>query len=81
MNISKIASLKARANTFLLTMYDEFAKKWTPMTEDNCADFSFMSVPTEKPTLVTKLVFLLRFLTSMIKLLTKVITSEISLVK
>lgn len=62
-------------------MYNEFTKEWSPMTEDNCADFPFMSVPTEKPTLVTKLVSLLRFLTSMIKLLTKVITGEISLVK
>lgn len=62
-------------------MYDEFTKTWTPMTEDNCADFDFLSEPTEKPTLETKLMSLLRFLTSIFKILAKIISGELSLIK
>lgn len=62
-------------------MYDEFTKSWTPMTEENCADFSFMSAPTENPTIETRLAALIRFLTSIFKLFTKLIKGELSLVK
>ncbi len=62
-------------------MYDEFTKKWTPMTEDNCADFEFMSQVTEKPTLTTRLTALMRFLSSLFKFFTKLISGEISLGK
>ena len=62
-------------------MYDEFTKTWTPMTEDNCADFEFMSQVTEKPTLTTRLTALIRFLSSLFKFFTKLISGEISLGK
>lgn len=61
------------------TVYDEFSKTWAPMTEDNCADFSFMSSPTEKPTLQTKLMALLRFVAALFKLFAKILRGEVSI--
>ncbi len=59
-------------------MYDEETGEWSEMTEDNCADLDFMSSATEKPTLQTKLAALLRFITALISLITKLINGEIS---
>ena len=51
----------------------------TPMTEDNCASFEWLSTAEEEPTLVTRLVALMKFLTAIIKLITKLMNSEIVL--
>lgn len=59
-------------------MFDEFTRKWTPMTQDNCADLEFMSSVEEKPNTQTKLAALMRFLTSFFKLLAALIKGEIS---
>ncbi len=44
------------------------------MTEDNCADIDFISRPTAEPTLVTKLMSLFRWIASLFKLFTKLIS-------
>ncbi|MBQ3136907.1 MAG: hypothetical protein IJB74_05420 [Clostridia bacterium] len=56
-----------------------FSKKWTPMTEDNCADYEFMNVVTEKTTLQTRLASLMRFITMLLQLFVKLINGEINL--
>lgn len=60
------------------SMYNEFTKKWSPMTEENCADFSFMTEPTEKPTLKTKLTSLMNFLKSIFNFIVKLFKGEVS---
>lgn len=51
----------------------------TPMTEENCASFEWLSLAEENPTLQTKLASLLRFVTAILKLLTKLINGAIVL--
>jgi len=48
-----------------------------PMTEDNCESFDWLFTAEENPSLVTQLVSLLRWLTAVLKLLTKLINGEI----
>ncbi len=60
-------------------MYDVATNKWTEMTEDNCdVELEFMTRAEKEPNLMTKLAAGLRFLTMIFKLLTKVISGEIS---
>ena len=59
-------------------VYDEFTKKWTPMTEENCADYEYMGAPVEEPTVKTKLASLMNFLTSMLNFFAKLFKGEIS---
>ena len=59
-------------------MYDEFAESWTPMTENNCADFDFMTRAEIEPTTETKLAALMRFLTVLMKFLTMLLNGELS---
>ena len=60
-------------------MYDIATNKWTEMTQDNCdVELEFMTRAEKEPTLMTKLVAGLRFLTMVFKLLAKVISGEIS---
>ena len=49
------------------------------MTEDNCADYEFMNVVTEKTTLQTRLASLMRFITMLLQLFVKLINGEINL--
>ena len=51
----------------------------TPMTEENCASFEWLGIAEEKPTLQTKLMSLFKWLTTMLKLLTKLLNGEIVL--
>ena len=51
----------------------------TPMTEENCASFEWLSIAEEEPTLQTKLISLIKWLTTILKLLTKLINGEIVL--
>lgn len=59
-------------------MYDELNGTWSEMTEDNCADLEFMTRAEKEPTVMTKLIAGFRFLTMILKLLTRVISGEIS---
>ena len=58
-------------------MYDEFNKSWSPMTESNCADYSFLSKPEEKPTTETKLVSLMNFFTAILNFFRKLFSGEL----
>ncbi len=49
------------------------------MTEDNCGDLEFISLPTAEPTLVTRLMSLFRLITVVLNFLTKLIDGQISL--
>ena len=59
-------------------MYNEADDTWSEMTEDNCADYDFISEVETEPTIATKLVAGLRFLTMIFKLLAKLFSGEIS---
>lgn len=59
-------------------MYDEFTKKWSPMTEENCADYAYMGTPVEEPTVETKLVSFMNFLTAIFNFFAKLFKGEIS---
>ena len=65
------------------SMFDEKGKAAncyvTPMTEDNCASFEWLSIAEEKPTLVTKLMSLFRFITVLLNFITKLLNGEIVL--
>ena len=58
-------------------MYDEFKKTWSPMTESNCADYSFLSKPEEKPTTETKLVSFMNFFTAILNFFRKLFSGEL----
>ncbi len=60
-------------------MFDEFAKTWSPMTEDNCADLGFMSSVTEEPTLKTKLVSIISFVKVVFNFLLGLLKGEIKI--
>ena len=60
-------------------MFDEFAKKWSPMTEDNCADLGFIASVTEEPTLKSKLVSIVDFVKVIFKLFVGVLKGEIKI--
>ena len=60
-------------------MFDEFAKTWSPMTEDNCADLGFMSSVTEDPTLKTKLVSIISFVKVVFNFLLGLLKGEIKI--
>ena len=51
----------------------------TPMTEENCDSFEWLYVTEENPTLETKLVSLMRWLTTILKLFTKILNGVISM--
>ncbi len=65
------------------SMFDEKGKAAncyvTPMTEDNCASFEWLSIAEEKPTLVTKLMSLFRFITVLLNFIAKLLNGEIVL--
>ncbi len=51
----------------------------SPMTEENCANFEWLSTAEKNPTLQTKISSLLRFITAILKLLTKLLNGSIVL--
>lgn len=59
-------------------MYDEFNDVWTEMTEDNCADLEFMGRAEKEPSVMTRLVSGIRFLTMIFKLIVKAMSGEVS---
>ncbi len=50
-----------------------------PMTEDNCDSFEWLNAAEMNPTLETRLASLMRWLTTILKIITKLITGEIVL--
>ena len=60
-------------------MYDIPSGTWTEMTEENCdVELEFMTRAEKEPDVITKLAAGFRFLTMIFKLLTKLISGEIS---
>ena len=60
-------------------MYDIPSGTWTEMTEENCdVELEFMTRAEKEPDVMTKLAAGFRFLTMIFKLLTKLISGEIS---
>ena len=58
-------------------MFDEFTETWSAMTEDNCADFEFMTRPEIKPTTETRLVSFMKFFTMILEFFTKLFKGEL----
>ena len=47
------------------------------MTEENCADYEWISLPEENPTTETRLVALMRFLTMIINLFKNLLNGDL----
>lgn len=60
-------------------VYDEYKGTWTKMTEDNCADFDFISAVEKEPTTETRLAAGIRFLTMLFKFIAMLFKGEITL--
>ncbi|MBQ7296551.1 MAG: hypothetical protein IJW86_10260 [Clostridia bacterium] len=59
-------------------MFDEKTETWRPMTEDDCADYEWLSTPVEEPTTESRIVSLMRWLTTIFNLISMLIKGEIS---
>lgn len=51
---------------------------WEPLTKENCADYEWISAPTEEPTVATRLVSFMRFFTMLLNLFTKILNGDFS---
>lgn len=58
-------------------VFDYNTKTMTAMTEDNCAEYDFITKPVEEPTTETRLVSFMRFFTMIIEFLTKLFKGEL----
>ena len=61
------------------SVFYETEGRLEPMTAENSADYEWISLPEEKPTTQTRIASLIRFLTMIIKFITKLINGELSL--
>ena len=59
-------------------MYDDRNDTWSEMTADNCSDLEFIGLAENEPTVFTKLVSGIRFLTMIFKLIVRAVSGEIS---
>ena len=60
-------------------MFDEQTETWTAMTEDNCADFEFITLPSvEEPTKESIFVAAMRWFTTLFKVIGMLLRGEIS---
>lgn len=60
-------------------IYDYNTKKVSAMTEENCGELEFMSLPEENPTTETRLVSFMRFFTMIMDFFTKLFKGELVL--
>ena len=58
-------------------IYDAETNSVIPMTQEQCGDLSFITLPVEEPTTETRLVSFMRFFTMIIEFLTKLIKGEL----
>lgn len=58
-------------------VFDYNTKTMTAMTEDNCAEYDFITKPVEEPTTETRLVSFMRFFTLILNFLTKLFKGEL----
>lgn len=57
-------------------VYDYDTKTMSKMTEDNCADYEWITRPVEEPTTETRLVSFMRFFTLILNFLTRLFNGE-----
>ncbi len=58
-------------------VFDYNTKTMTAMTEDNCAEYDFITKPVEEPTTETRLVSFMRFFTMIIEFITKLLNGTL----
>ncbi len=58
-------------------VYDYATESMTQMTEENCADYEFITRPVEKPTTETRLGAFMRFFTMILNFITKLFKGEL----
>ncbi len=73
-----VDSVKAKYGYSQFNVYDDATKTFTAMTEDNCADLPFISLPVEKPTEESIFVAAMRWFTMLFKVITMLLKGEIS---
>ena len=73
-----VDSVKAKYGYSQFNMYDDVTKTFTEMTEENCADLPFMSLPVEKPTEESIFVAALRWFTMLFNVISMLLKGEIS---
>ena len=71
-------SVKAKYGYSQFNVYDDATKTFTAMTEDNCADLPFISLPVEEPTEESIFVAAMRWFTMLFKVITMLLKGEIS---
>ena len=50
---------------------------WEPLTEENCADYEWISAPTEEPTIPSRLIAMFRFFTRIMDFLLAIVKGEL----
>ena len=73
-----VDSVKAKYGYSQFNVYDDATKTFTAMTEDNCADLPFISLPVEEPTEESIFVAAMRWFTMLFKVITMLLKGEIS---
>ncbi len=58
-------------------VYDYATETMTEMTEENCADYDFITRPVEKPTTETRIAAFMRFFTMLLDFITKFFKGEL----
>ena len=59
-------------------VYDYDTKTASAMTEDNCADYDWITKPVDEPTTETRLVSFMKFFTMLLNFFTKLFSGEFS---
>lgn len=72
---NETADTLTNGNNFMVFSYD--TKTYTVMTQENSADYEFMTRSTEKPTTETRLAAFLRFFTMLFDFITKLFKGEL----
>ena len=73
-----VDTIKASKGYSQFNVYDDATKEFTAMTEDNCADLPFMSLPVEEPTEESIFVAAMRWFTMLFKVITLLLKGELS---
>ena len=73
-----VDSVKAKYGYSQFNVYNDATKTFTAMTEDNCADLPFMSLPVEEPTEESIFVAAMRWFTMLFKVITLLLKGELS---
>ena len=74
-----VDSIKEKYGYSQFNVFFDETKTFTEMTEDNCADFDWMSLPVEEPTEESIFVAALRWFTMIFKIIAMIFKGEFSL--